>query len=115
MTARMDIEVPRNGDYFMGWQLRDSAGDPLDLTGVALALHVRAVAGQGIVIADATISDRVDNQGSFNVRIAGSDFRFIPGDSEIVRLAYDFLATASDDIKIVEVRGQIILMPGVTT
>lgn len=115
MAASLDIEVPRNGDYFAGWTLRDqNTGEPLDVTGWTLAMQVRHVAGQGSVVASAQFSGRIDHAGYFDVLLLGSDFAAVPGGSEIVRLAYDFRATDADGVRVIETRGQIILIPGVT-
>lgn len=115
MPAEMNIEVPRNGNYFKGWTLEDDLGNPLDITGWTLRLQARPVAGAGgAAIASALISGRDDAQGFFNVRLRGSDFAAVPGSMEIVKLAYDFIAFDADNIVIVETRGQIHLIPGVT-
>lgn len=115
MPAELDIEVPRNGNYFKGWTLTDDQNAPLDITGWALKLQIKAVAGSGPVIANATFSGRIDAQGFFNVRINGADFSAVDGPMETVKLAYDFLATDIAAIPIVETRGHIYLTPGVTT
>lgn len=115
MTATMDIEVPRNGDYYMGWQLVDPDDQPIDLTGATLALQIRYAAGAGgAPVASATFDTREDLAGRFNVKISGSSFTSVDGPMEIVRLAYDFRVTGADGIKIVETRGTLILAPGVT-
>lgn len=117
MPVEMDIEVPRNGDFFMGWQLvDDKTGDPFDITGWALKLQVKPVAGAPVgAIASAIFSGRDDASGFFNVRLRGSDFAAVPGPMERVRLAYDFLCTDASGLKIIETRGSVILVPGVTT
>jgi len=113
-TSLLDIRVPRNADYFEGWQLNDNEGVALDLTGDTLALSIRAVAGQGPVLASATINLFDPANGSFTVRIRGSDLSSIDGQSEVVTLAYDLRITYADGIQDVPVAGQIILTPGVT-
>jgi len=115
MAARLDIEVPRNGDYFARWTLRDrNTREPLDITGWTLTLSIASVAGAGSTVASATFSARDNPGGSFNIRIRGSDCAGVPGPMEIVRLAYDFVATDTTGVRVVETRGQIILMPGVS-
>jgi len=116
MPAEMDIEIQRNGDYLAGWQLTDDqTGDPLDITGWTLALEVRTVAGiGGAAIASATFQNRVDAEGYFDILIEGADFSAVPNPMNIANLAYDFVATDDAGARIVEVRGHIILTPGVT-
>ena len=115
MAARLDIEVPRNGDYFARWTLRDrNTREPLDITGWTLTLSIASVAG-AIAPANANVErsagiiacaeGRARNRRS----CAG-----VPGPMEIVRLAYDFVATDTTGVRVVETRGQIILMPGVS-
>jgi hypothetical protein len=115
MAADLNIEVPRNGDYFGGWQLHDrNTGDPLDITGWTLALRVRPIAGAGSVIASAEFLNREDAAGYFDVLLRGTAFSSVAGATEIVRLAYDFRAIDADGIRVIQTRGHIILMPGVT-
>ncbi|QJR01711.1 hypothetical protein HH800_05590 [Sphingobium yanoikuyae] len=110
---RLDIRVPRNGDYHEGWQLH-SGGEPIDLTGCTLELFVRYSAGQGLVLSQASfdIYDRAN--GKFDLLITGSAFGSVPGPAEIVRLAYDIRLTYPDGVKAVPVAGQILLTPGAT-
>ena len=113
-TERLDIRVPRNAEYNEGWQLNDSDGSPLDLTGCELELCIRAVAGQGPILASAEISFNDAATGFFNVFISGADLSTLPGGGELVRLAYDLRVTYGDGVKVVPVGGQILLTPGVT-
>ncbi|MBB5709355.1 hypothetical protein [Sphingomonas xinjiangensis] len=115
MAADLDIEVPRNGDYCQGWWMEDQeTGEPIDITGWTLGLSVRAVAGQGSVIASAAFRNRDDVAGYFEPLLSGQQFDGVPGANRIVRLAYDFRATDAEGIRVIETRGQIILHPGVT-
>jgi hypothetical protein len=110
-----DICVPRNGDYFRTWQLVDDEGAPVDLTGHALVLAVRAAAGEeGEPIASATITIEALPHGNFDVLLHGAHFDDVPGPMEIVRLAYDLKRTDPTGIITVEVRGAVILKPGVS-
>lgn len=113
-TERLDIRVPRNGDYYEGWEINDADGAPLDLTGVALQLAIRRVAGQGAILAAATITAIDPASGKFNVLIDGESLASVAGQSEIVRLAYDLRLTYPDGVKVIPVEGQIILTPGAT-
>lgn len=114
MPLNLDIAVPRNAHYSQDWQLKDNEGNPLDLSGDALELKVRAVAGQGAVIAAADIDVHDPANGIFTVTLAGSQFVGVQGQSETVRLAYDLRHTFSDGIKYIPVEGQILLTPGAT-
>jgi len=113
-TERLDLRVYRNADYHEGWQLRDTNGAPLDLTGCTLDLRIRAVAGQGAVIAAGVIDLSDPTHGIFTVTIDGTVLASVAGQSEIVRLAYDLRLTYPDGIQVIPAAGQIILTPGVT-
>lgn len=113
-TEYLDIRVPRNGDYFEGWQLNDADGEPISLNGLALDMRIRAVAGQGNVLATAAITMSDPSLGIFTVRINGSSLASVAGQSEIVRLAYDLRVTYPDGVRAIPVEGQIILTPGAT-
>lgn len=115
MSLETNIRVPRNGDWFMGWALTDDTGAAIDITGWTLKLQVKAVAGApGGPIASAIFSARDDVNGTFNVRLRGSDFASVAGPMERVTLAYDFLCTDGSGIKMIEVNGAVFLMPGVS-
>lgn len=114
-AVEVNIEVPRNGHYFEAWQLRDAASLPIDLTGHAIELDIRAIAGAGAVLAQADVDIYDPVNGCFNLTIDGADLGGLPGQTEIVRLAYDLRHIFPDGIKDIPVRGHIILMPEVTT
>lgn len=113
-TERIDLRLYRNADYHEGWQLNDADGAPIDLTNCSLTLSVRAVAGQGAVIASATIDIYDPFHGVFTVHISGSAFGSVAGATEIVRLAYDLRLTYPDGVKTIPIAGQILLTPGAT-
>lgn len=114
MAAELTIEVPRNGWYAQGWVLADNDGEVIDLTGHTLDLKIRAVAGQGVVLATAAIDIYDALNGRFTIEIDGADLAALDGSSELVRLAYDLVHTYADGVEMIPVRGQILLMPGVT-
>ena len=114
MPNSLDIMVPRNGHYQQDWQLLDNVGEPIDISDDALQLRVRAVAGQGSILASAAINPHDPTNGIFTVTLSGADFDSVSGESEIVRLAYDLVHIFSDGKRDIAVRGQIILMPGVS-
>lgn len=113
-TERLDLRVYRNADYFEDWQLNDTDGLPLDLTGDSIDLRIRAVAGQGQVLASGSIDIHDPVNGIFSVHISGFSLSEVAGPGEIVRLAYDLRVTYPDGIAAIPVAGQIILTPGAT-
>lgn len=113
MPASLDLEVPRNGNYFQEWRLTDSDKAPLNLTGSTLEMDCRAISGAGAVIASATIVMVEPLNGQFTVNWTGSDFDAVDGPTEVVRLAYDLKRTFGD-ITEIPVRGHILLIPEVT-
>lgn len=113
-TERLDLRVYRNADYSEGWQINDTDNAPIDLTGCTLDLRIRAVAGQGAVIATGTIDVYDPAHGAFTVTIDGAALSAVAGQSEIVRLAYDLRITYAIGIQAIPAAGQIILTPGVT-
>lgn len=110
MAAELDIEVPRNGDYFQEWELADSDGVATDITGHVLELDIRALAG-GPPLASADIEQVSTTR--FSVHINGPDLSGLDGETEIVRLAYGLRHTFPDGIVEVPVRGHVILTPEV--
>jgi len=106
--------VPRNGSYQQDWQLTANDGEPISLVGSELKMDIRPVAGQGDVIASASIDIHDAANGTFTVQIDGADFDAVPGETELVRLAYDLRHTFEDGVQHIYPRGQIQLMPGVT-
>lgn len=117
MPAEMNIEVPRNGSYFQRWTFRDRlTREPLDISEWTFALDIKSAAGApGSPVGSAIFSDVDGPGGGVNVRIDGADLSEVEGAQEIVRLAYDFLGRDEESVITVEARGQIILMPGVST
>ena len=113
-TERMDIRVYRNADYCEDWQLNDNDGAPIDLTGDTLELRIRANAGQGSVIAAATIDLHDPENGIVTVTIEGAPLSSVAGAGQIVRLAYDLRITYPDGIQAIPAAGHIILTPGAT-
>lgn len=117
MAALLDIEVPRNGQYKQGWKFRDRlTGVDLDISDWTFALDVKASPGaDGSPIASAVFSNMVGVEGTIDVFLDGADFASVEGEQEVVRLSYDCLAKDGGDVTVVQLRGQIILMPGVST
>ena len=117
MAAYLDIEVQRNADYHATWRFRDKiTGEPLNVSSWLFSLQVRPVAGaSGPPIAYGSVDITDALEGKVGVKIRGSDFAAVEGEMEIVRLAYDFIAKDRTDTKVVDVRGQIILIPGVSS
>jgi hypothetical protein len=114
MVAELDISVPRNGDYFEEWRLSDIAGLPIDLTGHTIAMSAREIAGDGAVIATADLTIVEAAYGAFSVRWRGEDFDAIGEPTVPVAVAYDLKHTYPDGVRIVPVRGHLILVPECT-
>lgn len=113
--VKRDLEIPRNADYFQEWRLLDPDGaesSPIDLTGCTLELDVRAFAGEGVVIASATIDVVEATDGRFTVLIHGSDFAATGEPSTAVSLAYDLRLTYPDGVQRIPIRGHVIATPG---
>lgn len=113
-TERLDINVYRNADYQESWQINDDEGQPIDLTGCAVDMRIRAVAGQGLALATPSVTIADATHGVITILILGSSLASVPGQSEIVRLAYDLRLTYPDGVKAIPVEGQINLIPGAT-
>lgn len=114
MSSNLDIRVPRNGSYFQEWQLCDADGEPIQLGGSTLEMDARPIAGGGSVIASATLTLTIGDEGRFSVLWNGSDFAALGVPTEITRAAYDLKRT-TDGIPEIPISGHIILIPGVTT
>lgn len=110
----LDIEVPRNGDYFERWQLLDRDGEPIDLTENTLLSDARPIAGGPDVIASATITKISGPDGYFEVHWNGEDFDSYGGKMQPVRAAYDLKMTYPDNKMRVICRGHLIIYPEVT-
>lgn len=113
-VAVFNIELQRNADYVRQWVLKDSHGAPLDLTGAAFQLDVKAAAGApDPPIGSATFTMIDAANGVLEIALRGDHFAALPGGYERVVLAYDCIATQDgDDLPIA--RGAIILLPGVS-
>lgn len=111
MTVQFNIEVPRNGDFVAEFQLCDSAGAAIDLTGHTLQSGARVIAGDGIVIASASISLVEPTDGRFSMRWAGADFDAYGEPTQISRFDYDLLHGYPDGVKLVPLRGNLLLIP----
>lgn len=109
-----DLHVPRNGDFFGELQLLDVAGNPIDLTGHGLEASARAVAGDSVVIASATISFVEPADGRFSMRWNGDDFSDIGEATQVARVAYDVKHTYPDGVRVVALRGNLLLIPKAT-
>lgn len=113
-TERLDIRLYRNADYHETWQLNDVDNRPIDLTGCTLELSIRPVAGQGAVLATATITINEPASGIFTVLIDGAALSAQPGATEVVRLAHDLRLTYPGGFQHIPAAGQVLLTPGVT-
>lgn len=105
----MDIDVFRNEKREFSGQCLDELGDPIDITDTVFASSAKAQAGDASVIASATITKSIPDQGVFLIEWDGADFSSYGSVFNECRLAYDFKI---DDNNIMY--GQIVLKPGVT-
>lgn len=114
MTEIINLELQRNASITQEYQVLDSAGAGLDITGNTFKLDVKARAGDADPpIATATISVVDAASGIISIYLAGSSFSAVAGTKEIVRLAYDLIVTRSAK-DIVLARGTLSLVPGVS-
>ncbi len=111
---RLDIEVPRNGDYFEEWQLIDVAGLPIDITGHTLQAKAQEIAGDGVVVGEATIAIVEAATGRFTMRWRGEDFDDLGEPTVRVSIAYDLKHTYPDGVRIVPAWGFLLLKPEAT-
>lgn len=111
MTERMDLQVPRNGDFFAEFQLCDSAGTPIDLTGHVLQSNARAIAGDGAVAASAVISLVEPITGRFSMRWRGSDFDGSGEPTRVSRFDFDLAHLYPDGLRLVPLRGTLLVIP----
>jgi hypothetical protein len=114
-AVRLDIEVQRNAAYARDFLIEDEEGLPIDLTGVTHEFDIKYHAGDpDPPIATATITPGVTpTEGRVTVEIDGADFAAVDGTHEVVRLAYDWIAT-QDGYRWPLARGYILLTPGVS-
>lgn len=113
-TATLDIEVPRNGDYYGEWRLEDIDGNPIDLTGHTLTMQARPVAGDTTVIAYATLDLVEPADGRVTVRWQGSDFDGFGNVFQLTRAAYDLRDIYPDGVIQIPVRGHLLITPEAT-
>ena len=50
----MAVKLYRGDTWTRGWELRDAAGNPIDLTGASARLHVRDASGSVVISASTT-------------------------------------------------------------
>jgi hypothetical protein len=112
MAAHLDITLRRNADWPRIIKLR-SGGEPIDITGMTVAMQVRTKLDQALVAkADIEIIDPAN--GTFQVTLRGSSFDGYGSPIQTVNLPYDLRLTDSDGISIDLVAGLVILTRGET-
>lgn len=111
MTDRLDISVPRNGDFLADFQLCDSAGVGIDLTGHTLQSGARIIAGDGSVIASATVTVTEATAGRFSMRWRGGDFDPYGEPTRVSRFDFDLTHRYPDGVRLVPLRGTLHLIP----
>lgn len=110
MAEVLDIDVPRNGHYFQEWQMLDSDGDAIDITGHTITMKATAVPG-GSNVATATIAVLEATAGRISVKWTGSDFDSFGNVYQISRAAYDLKDVYPDGTINVPVRGALNVIP----
>lgn len=110
MTAtQVNIDLFRNERREFSGQCLDELGVPIDITDATFASSAKSQAGDASVIASATITKSIPEQGVFLIEWNGEDFASYGSVFNECRLAYD-LKVDDDNI----MYGQIVLKPGVT-
>lgn len=114
MAEYLDLQVQRNATLSRTLAFTDAEGAPLDLTGVTFTLGVKYAAGAAggrIASGSVTAIDAVNGLAQLSIR--GSLFNSVPGEMEIVTLAYDLLGF-QDNEPMALARGALFLLPGVS-
>jgi len=109
--ADLTLGVPRNGHFFGEFALADSAGAVIDLTGHTLIAAARELAGDGSVVAAATIVLVEPTAGRFSMRWTGDDFAAIGEPTRVARCDFDILHEYPDGLRTVPVRGVLEIIP----
>lgn len=113
-VANLNIELQRNSSYIRHWTFRDAAGDAIDITNAVFRMEVKYNAGlPDPALASATFEIIDAGGGVVQVSLLGADFDEVPGEQELVRLAYDCIAEQDGD-EFPVLRGAILLLPGVS-
>jgi hypothetical protein len=113
MAEQRDIEIQRNETFSYDFQVLNSEGDPLNVTGATFSMKVKERAGDTAVLATATVTVVDATIGHIRISLAGSALSAVPGTMEIVRLAYDLVMTLSGVPRVI-MRGTLVLVPGVS-
>jgi len=114
MAAILDLEIPRNGDFVTELRLTATDGTPIDLTGHTLESSARVIAGDGAVVASATVTATEATDGRFSLLWHGGDFASFGALTQVARFAYDFTHTYPDGLRLVPFRGLLSLIPEAT-
>lgn len=108
MSAKLDIDLARNGHFQRDITAYAQDGSIIDLTGATLEASATDIPG-GDVIASADLSIIEASGGVFRMLWTGSDFDDFGSLTEIARPAYDCKITKAGITDVF--RGQINLMP----
>jgi hypothetical protein len=112
-TLRMDIDLPRNGQFSRQITMEVDADTPFDLTDAVINAKAASHAGSE-VIATATCTVDVGPSGTFTMTWLGSDFDAFGNLYERSIAVYDVVVVI-DAVPYVPLRGAINLLPGVTS
>lgn len=117
MAAQLDIPLRRNEVWSRGWRISDGDGQPLDITGWTIAMHVRSRVNNSALIAAAEIEITDGPNGEFSTVLrAGEDSALYALGSPLqtLNLPYDLRATDEAGTSLVLAAGVVVLSRGVT-
>lgn len=114
MASTVNLEVPRNGHCYKIFQYLDDDGLPADLTGATLSAKAQSPAGDGTIIATATVAVVIPEIGQFSIKWTGADFDSYGELSGLVVVSYDLKIERADGIIDVPMRGNLSIIPECT-
>lgn len=116
MPAALNITLQRNEDYAATWAFRDGDDQPIDLSGMTIALQVRDKLTQ-MLIAEAGIDVTDAQQGEATIILRaseGSPLSAYGAAIQTANLHYDLRLTDTDGVHLIVVAGLLILTRGET-
>jgi hypothetical protein len=115
MPARLDIPLQRNEDWSRTITVA-AEGEPIDLTGMTIAMQVRDKLSQFLVAeAECDVTDPVNGEVTITLKAsAGSPLSTYGAAIQLANLPYDLRVTESDGFQTVLFAGNVILTRGET-
>lgn len=111
-TNRLDIDLPRNGQFARMITVTDGDGDPINITGATFDADAASHPGQA-AIASATCTIDSGPAGTFNMVWDGSDFASFGSLAETSIAVYDVRMVLAG-VPWILFRGAISLLPGIS-